>query len=100
MNTSSEPSIASTVDTLLAGLGVPRSAYQGGQLPVHSPITGELIASVHEATADQAAETIAAAHRAFLTWREVPAPRRGELVRLLGEELRAAKQTLGELVTL
>ncbi len=100
MNTSSEPSIASTVDTLLAGLGVPRSAYQGGQLPVHSPITGELIASVHEATADQAAETIAAAHRAFLTWREVPAPRRGELVRLLGEELRAAKQALGELVTL
>jgi aldehyde dehydrogenase (NAD+) len=40
------------------------------------------------------------AHAAFLAWREVPAPRRGELVRLLGEELRAAKADLGRLVTL
>lgn len=39
MNPSSEPSIASTVDTLLAGLGVPRSAYKGGHIPFHSPIT-------------------------------------------------------------
>ncbi len=100
MNPSSEPSIASTVDSLLTGLGVPRSCYQGGTLPVHSPITGELIATVPAPTADQAAETIAAAHRAFLAWREVPAPRRGELVRLLGEELRASKKELGELVTL
>jgi aldehyde dehydrogenase (NAD+) len=40
------------------------------------------------------------AHAAFLQWRTVPAPRRGELVRLLGEELRAAKQPLARLVTL
>ncbi len=40
------------------------------------------------------------AHDAFLAWREVPAPRRGELVRLLGEELRASKEALGALVTL
>jgi aldehyde dehydrogenase (NAD+) len=43
---------------------------------------------------------IARAQSAFRTWREVPAPRRGELVRLLGEELRAAKSELGALVTL
>ena len=43
---------------------------------------------------------IEAAHEAFLAWRNVPAPRRGELVRLLGEELRAAKADLGLLVTL
>ena len=43
---------------------------------------------------------IEAAHAAFLAWRKVPAPRRGELVRLLGEELRAAKADLGRLVTL
>ena len=40
------------------------------------------------------------AHTAFLAWRDVPAPRRGELVRLLGEELRASKEALGALVTL
>ena len=40
------------------------------------------------------------AQSAFLAWREVPAPRRGELVRLFGEELRASKEALGALVTL
>ena len=43
---------------------------------------------------------IAGAVQAFHAWREVPAPRRGELVRLFGEELRANKETLGRLVTL
>jgi aldehyde dehydrogenase (NAD+) len=43
---------------------------------------------------------IEAAHDAFLEWRAVPAPKRGELVRLFGEELRAAKTALGMLVTL
>src|SRR6185369_11537160 len=43
---------------------------------------------------------IEAAHTAFLAWRGVPAPRRGELVRLFGEELRSAKADLGALVTL
>src|SRR5919198_2422783 len=46
------------------------------------------------------AAAIPKAHAAFLAWRDVPAPRRGELVRLLGEELRAAKADLGRLVTL
>jgi aldehyde dehydrogenase (NAD+) len=43
---------------------------------------------------------IAASVDAFRAWRDVPAPRRGELVRLFGEELRANKDTLGRLVTL
>ena len=43
---------------------------------------------------------IETAHEAYLAWRSVPAPRRGELVRLLGEELRAAKADLARLVTL
>ena len=46
------------------------------------------------------AKAIEAAHEAFLAWRLVPGPKRGELVRLLGEELRAAKAELGRLVTL
>jgi aldehyde dehydrogenase (NAD+) len=67
---------------------------------VASPITGEMIAEVHDASAADCRQAIAAAHEAFLLWRKVPAPRRGELVRLLGEELRAAKDDLGRLVTL
>jgi aldehyde dehydrogenase (NAD+) len=47
-----------------------------------------------------AKEAINKAEGAFRTWRLVPAPRRGELVRLLGDELRAAKDELGRLVTI
>ena len=72
----------------------------GGARRVASPITGETIAHVHDAGANDCARAIETAHGAFLAWREVPAPRRGELVRLLGEELRAAKADLGLLVTL
>ena len=69
-------------------------------MPARSPITGEVIAHVRETTPDEAKAAIGRAHDAFLAWRKVPAPRRGELVRLLGEELRAAKDDLGRLVTL
>lgn len=65
-----------------------------------SPLTGEVIAEVSEVSAEQAKETIASSLDAFKAWRRVPAPRRGELVRLLGEELRASKEALGRLVTL
>jgi aldehyde dehydrogenase (NAD+) len=85
---------------LLDRLGVARSAVTGGGRRVASPISGETIAHVHDAGPETCARTIAAAHAAFLDWREVPAPRRGELVRLLGEELRVAKADLGLLVTL
>jgi aldehyde dehydrogenase (NAD+) len=51
-------------------------------------------------TPASAQEKIALAHEAFLTWRNIPAPRRGELVRLFGEELRSAKNELGRLVTI
>jgi aldehyde dehydrogenase (NAD+) len=85
---------------LLSRLGVADEAVSSGARRVASPITGETIAHVHDAGPDDCARAIEAAHAAFLVWREVPAPRRGELVRLLGEELRAAKADLGLLVTL
>jgi aldehyde dehydrogenase (NAD+) len=85
---------------LLNRLGVADGAVSGGARRIASPITGETIANVRDAGPDDFARVIAAAHAAFLAWREVPAPRRGELVRLLGEELRAAKADLGLLVTL
>ncbi|SNX72489.1 aldehyde dehydrogenase (NAD+) [Cereibacter ovatus] len=75
-------------------------AVTGGPLAVHSPIDGARIASVAVTDPADMPAVIARAQAAFRLWREVPAPRRGELVRLLGEELRAAKADLGALVTL
>lgn len=79
---------------LLEQLGVQCS----GSLESRSPIDGSVIGSVAE-TKDVSG-ACAAAQMAFLKWRSVPPPRRGELVRLLGEELRAAKAPLARLVTL
>src|SRR5690606_25282943 len=64
------------------------------------PVDGASIAVLSEHTRNETIEIIGQAHEAFLAWRRVPAPRRGELVRLLGEELRAHKQSLGRLVSL
>jgi aldehyde dehydrogenase (NAD+) len=85
---------------LLKRVGVAAGDFEGGGRTVTSPITGEIIAKVHDRSAADVGRVIDAAHEAFLAWRKVPAPRRGELVRLLGEELRAAKDDLGMLVTL
>ncbi|WP_326543317.1 L-piperidine-6-carboxylate dehydrogenase [Pseudorhodoferax sp.] len=85
---------------LLQRLGVPDSAYAAGTLAARSPIDGSVLGQVAEHGADAVAQRIALAQQAFLAWRSVPAPRRGELVRLLGEELRAEKDALGLLVSL
>ncbi|MER2537131.1 MAG: aldehyde dehydrogenase family protein [Rhizobiaceae bacterium] len=85
---------------ILDRLGVPRDAWTGGAMASFTPVTGERIGALHPVSAEAAAGRIEAAHRAFLDWRLVPAPRRGELVRLLGEELRAAKDDLGRMVSI
>jgi aldehyde dehydrogenase (NAD+) len=85
---------------ILARLGVPADAFDPGGMPARSPITGELIGELRPTTAPDVGAVIGTAARAFEAWRVVPAPRRGELVRLLGEELRAAKEDLGRLVTI
>jgi aldehyde dehydrogenase (NAD+) len=81
-------------------LGVPGSLFADEGLPARTPITGEIITHVRPTTPDEAKHAIGLAQDAFRAWRRVPAPRRGELVRLLGDELRAAKDELGRLVTL
>jgi aldehyde dehydrogenase (NAD+) len=93
-------SAAAQAAEVLDRLGVRPALWTGGTLAVRSPLTGELIAQVRETQPAEAARRIGAAHEAFLAWREVPAPRRGELVRLFGEALRAAKPDLARLVTL
>jgi len=84
----------------LERLGVDPGAFHTGELEVRSPITGEIMGHVRSTSAAEADRAIHAAHSAFREWRKIPAPRRGELVRLLGEQLRAHKEDLGRLVTL
>jgi len=89
-----------TAHTLLAQLGIAPSALTGGTLAARSPIDGATLAQVHEASPAEVTQAIARAHAAQLAWREVPAPRRGELVRLFGMVLREHKSALAALVTL
>jgi aldehyde dehydrogenase (NAD+) len=93
------PSASTEGRELLASLGVPARELDGS-LAVTSPITGECIVHVREDSAAAARDAIARASRAWLEWRMVPAPHRGEFVRLLGKELRAAQDSLGRLITL
>ena len=80
--------------TILKELGVDATS---GELISHSPIDGSAIGSV---CVGDAGKATGAALESFQKWRTAPAPRRGELVRLLGDELRAAKEPLAKLVTL
>jgi len=85
---------------VLRAAGLSEAEISGGTLAVHSPIDGAEVAKLRETTAAEMPKIIAASQEAFRAWRQVPAPRRGELVRLLGEELRASKEELGAVVTL
>ena len=89
-----------TAAETLRRAGLETADLTGGSAIVRSPIDGAEIARVRETPASETLAMIARAKAAFLAWRDVPAPRRGELVRLLGEELRAAKEALGAVVTL
>ena len=84
----------------LTAAGLTDAEITGGTLSVRSPIDGAEVAKIHETPADKMPEVIDRAQKAFKQWRTVPAPQRGELVRLLGEELRKAKEELGAIVTL
>ena len=88
---------ANEAKTILQRLGVGETVW-GGTLPVRSPVDGSSAGSLAGTIDLEAVVTrsVAASH----AWKRVPAPRRGELVRLLGEELRASKEDLARLVTL
>jgi aldehyde dehydrogenase (NAD+) len=84
----------------LRALGLDPAAFATGDRVVRSPVDGAEIARLADDDTASAAAKVGAAEAAFRAWRKVPAPRRGELVRLFGEELRRAKDALGALVTL
>ena len=93
-------SAAEEARAVLKSLGVDLGLLAGDDLSARTPVTGEEIGRLTSISPADAKAAIDKAHAAFLAWRKVPGPRRGELVRLLGEELRAAKADLGRLVTL
>src|SRR3954464_12448869 len=82
-----------------AGGGGKSRQTKGKPLAVKSPIDGRLLASVTTAEPGDVDAVIDSADKAFQTWRSVPAPKRGEFVRRIGERLRARKKELGELVS-
>ncbi len=88
------------IQTLLRALGLPASTHECGTLPVHSPIDGAQIGAVNEASGADMHAAIGRAQLAHMAWRHVPAPRRGELMRLFGAELRTHKSGLATLVAM
>jgi aldehyde dehydrogenase (NAD+) len=92
--------MAMTATPLFEVLGLTSDAVSGGDLSVRSPLDGAELGRVRTSSLRDLDAMIARAVTAFETWRTVPAPRRGELIRLFGEELRQHKSELGELVTL
>ncbi len=115
MNTERKPmqdKISGETSRILAGLGlqaVNPGAFSGKDwhaaadaplIDSINPATGEVIARIRAAGAEDYERVMASAAAAFAAWRDVPAPRRGEAVRLMGEALRAKKDLLGSLVSL
>lgn len=98
--------IKSVLDTLkLAGIqkgastGLDWPDTSGALLESYSPINGNLIGSIKQASAQDYEKVIDTASKAFIEWRKVPAPKRGEIVRQIGEALRENKEALGSLVS-
>jgi aldehyde dehydrogenase (NAD+) len=85
-------------DVLPAAIGA--ASIDSAVLPVRSPCDGALLARLQVDPTQAGSAAIERARRAFAIWALVPAPQRGELVRLFGEQLRAHKAGLAELVTL
>lgn len=85
---------------LLDRLGVPDTVWGQGGVTTRSPIDGSTGHGLVQAGPEDARDAVTRSATAYAAWRRVPAPRRGELVRLLGEELRLAKSDLAMLVTL
>jgi aldehyde dehydrogenase (NAD+) len=107
MATRTSPSPAAAVLDRLGLAAVNSGAATGRWIDTHgpevvseNPATGEPIASVRQATNADYEAVMVEAVRAFESWRLVPAPRRGEVVRALGNALRDSKEDLGRLVSL
>ena len=99
MSIPSTDSLAAEASAILRRLGVPELPSEG-DLVARTPITGGELGRLASQGRDEVADTVAAAAEAFRTWRTVPGPVRGNLVRELGELLREHKDDLGALVSI
>jgi aldehyde dehydrogenase (NAD+) len=92
--------LADQAATVLARLGVDLAAHVGGEVISRSPVDGSRLATLPATSTADTDAAVDAAQKAFLQWRLVPAPRRGDLVRRLGELLTEHKADVAALVTL
>ncbi len=92
--------IANDTAEILTAFGVRKESFSSGDFCVRTPITGETIGQVQSTAAAEVNRRIEAAQAAFIEWRNVPAPKRGEFILKFGETLRANKERLGCLVTI
>ena len=97
MNLPDSSSLADRAESALAACGV---EWPAGDLSARTPITGTQLRTVRQHSGREVDDAVDAAHRAFLTWRTVPAPARGAVVRRLGSLLTEHKDDLAEIVTL
>ena len=84
-----------------AGTSTGQEFFHKGAAPKlisHTPGDGSEIAEVHETTRDEFDAVVNRSLEAYETWRMMPAPKRGEIVRQIGEELRKYKEPLGKLI--
>lgn len=88
------------IEPLLKRLGVSSASVRTGELAVRTPIDGTTLATLANTSAAELTQKLERAQAAFLAMRVIPAPKRGEWIRLLSEELRAHKDALGELVSI
>lgn len=105
------PTVSSTVKAIFPQLGLSVKGANAGAfwgewggsgaiLEKRSPIDGSVIGRVKQASPADYERTVAAAQQAFLAWRDLPAPKRGEIIRQYGNALRELKPALGRLVSL
>ncbi|MCH9644666.1 MAG: aldehyde dehydrogenase family protein [Gammaproteobacteria bacterium] len=85
---------------LLEKLGILNYTDSSGSIVSYNPTNGEAIANVNHTTLKKYQEIVERAQVAFQKWRQVPAPKRGELIRHIADRLRACKSDLGSLVSL
>lgn len=82
-----------------ASTGLKHIETKGKKIDSYSPVDGKLIGSINAATPEDYKNVMAVAEEAFKVWRMMPAPKRGEIVRQIGDQLRAYKEPLGKLVS-
>ncbi|MBN1652843.1 MAG: aldehyde dehydrogenase family protein [Deltaproteobacteria bacterium] len=87
-------------DRLFDSLGLKTKTISQGEIRVTTPIDGSIIARVKPTGRKQLDDAISRAVECYRQWRIVPAPKRGELIRLFGEELRRIKRPLAEIVSI